>query len=129
MGEEKINIRSTFLADEGCVMVRVDMSQIEDRMCKMYCKTPRMVELANRKPWNYDAHTENAKLIFGKQVIDKQERYLGKKVVHGAERKVQGNTMSASVSKDTKGEVFIHPRKCDKLILFYPFFGKKADKE
>jgi len=116
---EKINIRETFLPDEGCVFVRIDLSQIEDRMCKMYCGTERMIELANRKPEVYDAHTENAQLIFGKQNIDKQERYLGKKCVHASQRKMQGLRMSESVSKDTDGEVFIPPRQCDALIRKY----------
>ena len=115
----KINIRSTFLPDDGCVMVRCDLSQIEDRMCKMYCGSPKTIELANRKPWNYDAHTENAKAIFKKDTITKQERYLGKKCVHASQRKMQGVRMSESVSKDTKGDLFIHPRICDRLIQTY----------
>ena len=116
MTDKKINIRDTFLPDEGCVFVRIDLSQIEDRMCKMYCGTPRMVELANRRPENYDAHTENAKLIFGKEIINKQERFLGKKCVHASERKMQGLRMSESVSKDTDGKLFIAPKQCDNLI-------------
>lgn len=117
--EEKINIRETFLPDKDCVFVRVDLSQIEDRMCKMYCGTKRMIELANRRPEVYDAHTENAKLIFKKEVIDKQERYLGKKCVHASQRKMQGLRMSESVSKDTDGKVFIPPKQCDVLIRTY----------
>ena len=120
MNAEKINIRSTFLPDEGCVMVRCDLSQIEHRMCMMYCGTPRTVDLANKKPTEYDAHTENAKLIFRKQEINKQERYLGKKCVHGAERMMGGYRMSESISKDTKGELYVHPRQCDQLLdAFY----------
>lgn len=81
---ESINIRDTFLPDEDCVMVRCDLSQIEDRICKMYCGTERMVELANRRPSVYDAHTDNAVLIFqkGASEITKQERYLGKRTTH-----------------------------------------------
>ncbi len=119
METKKINIRETFLPDEGCVFVRVDLSQIEDRMCKMYCGTERMIELANRRPEVYDAHTENACAIFKKQEVSKQERFLGKKCVHASQRKMQGLRMSESVSKDTDGEVFIPPRECDNLIRTY----------
>jgi len=120
---EKINIRSTFLPDEGEVFVRVDMSQIEHRMCMMYCGTARTVEIANRHPNDYDAHTDNARLIFNKQEINKQERYLGKKTVHGAERQMGGYRMSESISKDTNGELFVHPKQCDNLLrAFYAAF-------
>jgi DNA polymerase I-like protein with 3'-5' exonuclease and polymerase domains len=113
------SIRETFLPDEGCVFVRADLSQVEDRVGKMYCGSPRMVELANRKPWEYDAHTENAKDIFGKNEIDKTERYLGKKCVHASWRQMAGDKMSESVSKDTDGKLFIPPKKCQQLIDAY----------
>jgi len=116
MPEEKLNIRSTFLADEDCVMVRCALSQAEDRVCKMYCGTPNMVELANIHPLEYDVHTENAKRIFKKAVVSKEQRNLGKTCVHAAERKMQGNTMSGNITKATKGKLFIHPRKCDQMI-------------
>lgn len=113
------SIRETFLADEGCLMVRIDLSQIEDRICKMYCGTPRMVELANAKPWDYDAHTENARLIFRKDDINKDERYLGKRTTHAAQRGMRGARLSENVSKDTNGELFLHPKQCDRLIDTY----------
>jgi DNA polymerase I-like protein with 3'-5' exonuclease and polymerase domains len=115
------SIRETFLPDEGCVMVRCDLSQIEDRMCKMYCGTERMVELANRKPWEYDAHTDNASAIFGKahDEITKDERYLGKRTTHASQRGMRGNKLSENISKDTDGEMFLHPKRCDKLIDKY----------
>ncbi len=101
--------------------VFVRNSQIEDRVCKMYCGTPRMVELANRKPWEYDAHTDNAAMIFGKphDQITKDERYLGKKTTHGAQRGLRGERMSSEVSKETDGELYIHPKQCDKLLDSY----------
>lgn len=121
MSTKKINIRETFLPDEGCVFVRVDLSQIEDRMCKMYCGTKRMVELANRRPEVYDAHTENAMMIFDKPFdeITKDERYYAKKTVHGSQRKLQGHRMSESIMKDTEGKVFIPPKRCDWMIRKY----------
>lgn len=114
-------IRETFLPDKNCVMIRCDLSQIEDRMCKMYCGTPRMIELANRKPWEYDAHTETAVPIFKKptEQITKDERYLAKKVRHGSQRGLRGERMSSEISKETKSELFIHPKQCDRMIDHY----------
>ena len=115
------SIRETFLPDEGCVFVRVDLSQIEDRMCKMYCGTERMVELANRKPSEYDAHTDNAVAIFKKPhlKITKDERYLGKRTTHASQRGMRGQRLSENISKDTKGELFVHPAICDRMIDAY----------
>lgn len=115
------SIRETFLPDDGCVFVRCDLSQIEDRMCKMYCGTERMIELANLRPEVYDAHTENASLIFKKPKaqISKDERYLGKRTTHASQRGMRGNKLSENISKDTEGKVFIHPAQCDKLIDAY----------
>lgn len=123
--ESPQSIRETFLADEGCVFVRADESQVEDRMGKMYCGSKRMVELANLPPWEYDAHTENANDIFEKDIrkLDKAEykkfRYLGKKCVHASWRQMSGDKMSESVSKDTDGEMFIPAKQCQKLINTY----------
>jgi len=107
------DMRKGFLADEGCVLVRLDYSQIEDRMVKMYTRQPRMRELANLRPDEYDCHTENAKDLFEVAVPTKEQRYLAKRGVHAAERDMQGDKLS---------EVFLHddydvsPRKCTQLI-------------
>ena len=116
-----VNIRETFLPDDNCVFVRCDLSQIEDRMCKMYCGTERMVELANKRPNKYDAHIENAMMIFGKpaELITQDERYLGKRTTHGAQRKLGGPRLSENISKDTKGKLFMHPSRCSKMIAAY----------
>jgi DNA polymerase I-like protein with 3'-5' exonuclease and polymerase domains len=119
------SLRETFLPDEGCVFVKADLSQVEDRMGKMYCGSKRMVELANLPPWEYDCHTENANAIFEKDIrkLEKAEykkfRYLGKKCVHASWRQMAGDKMSESVSKDTDGEMFISPKECQKLIDKY----------
>lgn len=110
------SIRETFLPDEGCVFVKCDLSQIEDRIGKMYCKTERMIKLANTLPNTYDAHTENAKAIFGKNDINKQERYLGKKAVHASWRGMRGEKLSESISKDTDGKLFINAKRCQDMI-------------
>jgi DNA polymerase I-like protein with 3'-5' exonuclease and polymerase domains len=113
------SIRETFLPDEGCLFVRVDLSQVEDRVCKMYTRADRMVELANRHPEEYDAHTENAKAIFAKKRVTKDERYLGKKAVHASQRGMRGDKLSESIMHDTKGEVFVHPKRCQAMIDRY----------
>lgn len=115
------SIRETFLPDEGCIFIRVDLSQIEDRMCKMYCRTPEMVKLANMHPLDYDAHTENAMMIFKKPAseITKDMRYLGKKTTHASQRGMAGDKLSENIMKDTDGELFIHPKECSAMIDSY----------
>jgi uracil-DNA glycosylase family 4 len=93
-------MRDTFVADEGCVFVRVDLSQVEDRMVKMYTRSPKMIELANLTPDIYDAHTENAKAIFGVEKPTKEQRNLGKKAVHAAERGMMGDKLSENLLKE-----------------------------
>ena len=110
------SIRETFLPDKGCIFVRCDLSQVEDRIGKMYCGTERMIELANRRPEVYDCHTENAKAIFGKATISKQERYLGKKAVHASWRGMRGDKLSESISKDTDGKLFVPAKRCQQMI-------------
>lgn len=110
------SIRQTFLADENCVFVRCDMSQIEHRLCLMYTRADHLREIANKHPSEYDGHVEIARVIFRKQHIDKRERYLGKRVVHGSERAMSGNVMSETILKDTEGELFVHPKECNRMI-------------
>ena len=114
---EKGGIRTTFHPDfDEWIFIRIDMSQIEDRECKMYTGIDRMRELANRHPTVYDAHTENAKLIFQKDDISKDERYFGKKVVHGAQRLMTGVRVSEELLKEN---IIKSPRYCQKLIDTY----------
>jgi len=111
-------IRGTFLADEGCVFIRIDMSQIEDRVVKMYTRQPKMVELANRHPSEYDAHTHNASKIFGisEEEVDYDRRYFGKKVVHGSQRALGANGLSEALLKEG---YFKTPKQCQAMIDAY----------
>ena len=113
------SIREIFLPDEDEYFVKCDLSQAEDRFAKMYCNSERMRKLANLPPWEYDTHTENAKMIFEKEKINKEERYLGKKTVHASWRGMGSHKMSESVSIDTQGKLFLPPQKCDELIKRY----------
>lgn len=129
------SIRQTFKPDDKSVFVKEDLSQAEDRLAKAYCGSKRMLDLANTPPWEFDVHTDNAATIFGNRVLKldrkslefKQLRYLGKKVVHASWRKMGGNKMSDSVSKDTRGEVFIPPKECQGFIK--KFLGKNPEIE
>lgn len=111
-----MKIRSTFLPDPGCIFVRIDLSQVEHRYCLMYTQSPRLIEMANLRPDVYDGHTDNARRIFNKQDISSKERYLGKTTTHAAERDMHGETFSDHILKDTKGELFINPKQCQKMI-------------
>ncbi|MDD5220630.1 MAG: uracil-DNA glycosylase family protein, partial [Candidatus Bipolaricaulis sp.] len=52
----KKEIREIYKPDPGCLLLEIDQSQVEDRMCKMYTRAPRLVELANRHPSVHDVH-------------------------------------------------------------------------
>jgi len=109
-------IRDTFKPDPGCVFVKVDLSQIEDRIVKMWTKAPRLVELANRHPEDYDCHRHNAAIIFGKseEDITAEERYLAKRGVHAAERGMAGKKLSEELLKDF--DLVIAPATCQSYI-------------
>lgn len=109
------SIRSTFLPDEGCIFVRVDLSQVEDRVVKMATRQPRMVELANLRPNIYDVHTDNACDILGIGFSDvtKEQRYLAKRVVHAAERGMRGKHLSEVLLKD---DYVYSPKRCQGLL-------------
>jgi DNA polymerase I-like protein with 3'-5' exonuclease and polymerase domains len=97
-------------------MVRCDLAQVEHRIGLMYCGTERLIPLANVRPETYDAFTEGAKAIFGVVKVEKQMRYLTKKVFHASWRQMGGEKMSESISKDTDGGLFVPARKCQTLI-------------
>lgn len=141
------SIRETFLADDGCLMVKADLSQMELRIGLMYCFEPDMIAMANTKPWNYDGHTENAKIIFGTEIVDlpksefKFYRNIAKMAVHASWRKMQGKTLAANILKATKGETSFSDKKCQKLIntylsgmpaiekVFFPYVENKMYRE
>lgn len=111
-------IRDTFLPDKGTVFIRIDMSQIEDRIVKMYTRQPKMVELANRHPSEYDAHTHNATMIFKipESEVDYDRRYFAKKVVHGSQRALGANGLSEALLKEGYVKA---PKQCQVMIDSY----------
>lgn len=114
--------RDIFLADEGCIGVSVDLSQAEARVVfvLLYVLTGEKDYLwkARARPDEYDQHTENAVLIFGKPAdqITKDERYLGKKTVHGAQRDLHGKKLSEELLKD--GYTYTE-QECQKMLDAY----------
>ncbi len=114
---ERGGIRTTFLPDEGCIFVRVDLSQSEDRFCKMYTQSPRMVEQANLRPSEWDSHIENARIIFKTDKIDEQLRKIGKMAVHASQRAMTGKTLSDRLI--TKMDLVRTPKQCQAMIDNY----------
>lgn len=108
-------VRPVFIPDRDCLFCEIDLSQAEDRIVKVLCGTERTVELANRKPWNYDAHTDNAAKIFGIPIeeITKTQRNLGKKGMHAVERDMHGRTLSENLLKE--GYIYT-VEECEHLI-------------
>ena len=68
------------------LFLRSDLSQVEDRLVKVLSHDPELVELARRKPWEFDVHTFNAALLFEieEKDVTKRERQAGKRIVHAS---------------------------------------------
>jgi uracil-DNA glycosylase family 4 len=112
----KRELREIYVPDEGCLLLEIDASQIEDRYCKMYTRAPRMIELANMHPTMFDVHTHNAALIFGisESLVDKAQRFLGKVTSHGAERGMTGKKLSEQLLANH--DMLVSPDECQKMI-------------
>jgi DNA polymerase I-like protein with 3'-5' exonuclease and polymerase domains len=100
------------------IFLGADLSQIESRIALAYTGDPRMLEIARAKPWEADQHTQNASLIFGipQAKVSKDQRYLGKKAVHAAQRGARGKKLSEELLKDGYVKT---PEECDSLIDTY----------
>lgn len=111
--------RHMFLPDPGCVFVQCDMSQIEDRIIKCYSKDPALIELARRKPWEYDAHTDLAQKIYGLEATTEpthEQRDLGKRTRHGAQRDLKGQRFADEL---LKAGVVRTKAWCDEMLEAY----------
>jgi len=96
-------LRSQFLPDPGHVILAVDMSAIEARICFLYTRDPELVRLAQARPSEYDQHSENAVLLglaTDVKNVPYQARQLAKKIVHGAQRNMQAQTLQDNLLKD-----------------------------
>ena len=85
-----------FLPDPGYFFLSCDASQIEDRLVKIRTQHNDMIELARKKPWEFDAHRHTAAMMFNKDIttISSEERQLAKVVNHASERCMQEYTMA-----------------------------------
>lgn len=99
-------LRDMFLPDDGMVGIEVDGSQVEARidyaLIYMLTGNKAMYDKAMMRPDEYDQHTENASVIFqvATEAVTKDQRYLGKKCVHGAFRDMQGQKLADELLKD-----------------------------
>jgi len=104
--------------------MEIDLSQVESRIVYMLTRDPTLVAQAQSMPWEYDGHTENAKLIYNILEPTEQQRYLAKTGVHGAQRGMMGKTLAENLLKE--GTVMT-PEECQWLIDKY-FQAKPAIK-
>ena len=111
--------RSIYLPEPGHLMLELDGSQVESRMCYMLTGDPELVRLANTKPWEFDAHKENAARIFNIPLsqVTKEQRYTAKIAVHSAQREGTGATLQKTFLKETG--IFHTVAECQALIDSY----------
>ncbi len=110
-------IRDTYLPDEGTVWLAVDGSSVEDRIVKMLTGSARLQEMANLRPTQFDAHSYNASLLYGRDEITKKMRQDSKFVAHGGQRNMGAPTLARKFLMDT-GEVKT-PSECKRLMEVY----------
>jgi len=111
-------LRDIFVPDPGCVFLKLDMSQIENRIELMLTRDPEMIRLARSKPWEVDMHRFNASVIFGCSEADvtKDQRYLGKTVNHAATRGMGADTMQEQLLKQGVVKTI---EECQRLLDAY----------
>ncbi len=118
-------IRSLFLPDPGHVILKIDMSQIESRICFLYTRDPELVRLAQLRSTEWDGHSENAVtlgLVDSPIGVPYAQRQLAKKVVHGAQRNMQAETLQDNLLKDSDVEkevVLPSLEECAELLESY----------
>ncbi len=114
-------IRGTFIPDKGCVFVKIDLSQIEDRVCKMYTGADRMIEMANLHPEDFDTHSYSASRIFKVPIgeVTYYQRELGKRTIHGAQRGMMGKKLSENLLTDRHAPLVVSAGECQRMIDVY----------
>lgn len=112
-------VRTIFLPDDKCIFVQVDLSQVEDRILKVYSKDPDLMRLAKLKPWEYDAHSDLARKIFGLTADQKptdEQRDMGKRTRHGSQRDLKGQRFADEL---LKSGVVRTKEWCDRMLEAY----------
>jgi uracil-DNA glycosylase family 4 len=102
-------LRDIFVPDEGCVFLKMDMSQIESRILFMLSRDPKLIEIARAAPWDLDVHTRNAAIIFkvSEKDVTKEQRMLGKTTSYlvqrgGAAKKLQETLLLQGVVRSVE---------------------------
>ena len=82
----------------------------------MYTRAQRMIEIANLHPTVFDVHTHNAVIVFDIDAakVTKDQRFLGKKVSHGAERGMTGPKLSENLLGEE--DMLVTPSDCQKML-------------
>ena len=106
-------------------LIELDLAQVESRIVYMLTRDPKLVAEAQSNPWEHDMHKINAQLIYGVEEPTEQQRYLGKRGVHGAQRGMQGKTLAENLLKEG---VVMTPTECQWIIDKY-FESKPAIRE
>jgi hypothetical protein len=91
-----------FLPDPGYFFLSCDASQIEDRLVKIRTQHPAMAELARKRPWEFDAHTHTAAMMFNRpeNKVTKDERQRGKILTHARERCMEAETLTNYLAEE-----------------------------
>lgn len=79
-GFDDVGVRNFFIASEGCVLLSVDLSQIELRVGAFYCRDEKMLETYRI---GGDIHDQTATVIFGEGKHDKEQRTIAKNINFG----------------------------------------------
>ncbi len=110
--------RRLFLPEEGHILVDVDLSQVESRICFAYTGDPELARLARLRASEFDQHKFVATLCFKKlmEEVTKDERQVSKSIGHGAQRAMQGLRMAETLMG--VGYVFSE-EECDVLLDEY----------
>lgn len=111
-------IRHMFVPDAGCVFLKADLSQAESRVVYALTGDPKLVEIAQTPPWEFDVHRFNASIIFGKpeDEVTGEERYLAKRAVHAAHYGMHGGKLSEILLLDGIART---PDECQAMIDAY----------
>jgi DNA polymerase I-like protein with 3'-5' exonuclease and polymerase domains len=92
--------------------LRADLSQAEDRLVKILSHDPELIELARKKPWEFDVHRFNGAIVFAKEESDitKAERQGSKRVVHASNYDAQPDRLSDALLDDG---FIVTPKECE----------------
>jgi len=108
------------------IFVEVDLSIAEDRVCRMWTRAPRQIEIARMHPSQFDEHRYTASQLFGipESEVDKDlpkgqkgQRFLAKTTNHGAQRQMSGQKLSDKFL--VEHDLVIAPNKCQSMLNKY----------